>query len=175
MTQTSDAFVVRPATGGDARSFLALWRTVVGERTFVRSDAVHGSVRTFRKRFRSSWTNEEANLVAVHGDRVIGHLSVSREEHPVTRHVASIGMAVTPEWRGRGVGSALMEQAMAWARGHGVEKLALSVYPDNRPALALYAKFGFVEEGRLTGHSRKSVGYRDEIVMGRWLIDRPTD
>jgi ribosomal protein S18 acetylase RimI-like enzyme len=174
MTENADGFVVRPAGPGDARSFLTLWRSVVGERTFVRSDSVHGSVRTFRKRFRSSWTNEEANLVAVHGDRVIGHLSVSREEHPVTRHVASLGMAVAPEWRGRGVGSALMAEAIAWARTHGVEKLALSVYPDNQRALALYAKFGFVEEGRLTGHSRKSIGYRDEIVMGRWLIDPPT-
>jgi len=174
MTETADGFVVRPAGPADARSFLTLWRSVVGERMFVRSDSVHGTVRTFRKRFRSSWTNEEANLVAVHGDRVIGHLSVSREEHPVTRHVASLGMAVAPEWRGRGVGSALMAEAIAWARAHGVEKLALSVYPDNQRALALYAKFGFVEEGRLTGHSRKSVGYRDEIVMGRWLIDPPT-
>src|SRR6266436_8870933 len=78
-------------------------------------------------------------------------------------HVASLGMAVAPEWRGRGVGSALMAEAIAWARAHGVEKLALSVYPDNQRALALYAKFGFVEEGRLTGHSRKSIGYRDEI------------
>lgn len=172
--RTGDGFVVRPATAADARSFLELWRTVVGERAFVRSDAVHGGVRTFRKRFRSSWTDEEANLVAVDGDRVIGHLSVSREEHPITRHVASLGMAVAPEWRGRGVGSALMEGAIEWARAHGVEKVALSVYPDNARALALYAKFGFVEEGRLTGHSRKSIGYRDEIVMGRWLIERPT-
>src|SRR5262249_1540098 len=119
MTGTAEGFIVRPATPADARAFLALWHTVVGERSFVRSDAVHGTVRTFRKRFRSSWTNDEANLVAIHASRVIGHLSVSREEHPVTRHVASLGMAVAPEWRGRGVGSALMELAIAWARGHG--------------------------------------------------------
>jgi ribosomal protein S18 acetylase RimI-like enzyme len=39
--------------------------------------------------------------------------------------------------------------------------------------LALYRKFGFKEEGRLTGHSRKSIGYFDEIVMGLWLNARP--
>ncbi len=166
-------FAVRPATPRDARSFLELWRGVVGEQRYVRSDAVHGTVRTYRKRFRAGWTWQEANLVAVHGTRVIGQLSVSREEHPVTRHIASLGMAVAPGWRGHGVGAALMAEAIVWARSQGVEKLALSVYPDNLRALALYRKFGFVEEGRLTGHSRKSIGYRDEILMGLWLIDRP--
>jgi len=66
-----------------------------------------------------------------------------------------------------------MDEAIRWARQFGVEKLALSVYPDNDAARALYRKFGFLEEGRLTGHSKKSIGYRDEIVMGLWLIERP--
>jgi len=64
-------------------------------------------------------------------------------------------------------------EAVRWAEQMGVEKLCLSVYPDNEPAGALYTKFGFVEEGRMTGHSKKAIGYRDEIVMGRWLIPQP--
>jgi putative acetyltransferase len=150
-----------------------MWREVVAERRFVRTEVVTRGIRHYRKRFRNSWTHDRASLVAVHGDRVIGHLDVTREEGSVTRHVASIGMAVAPDWRGRGVGSALLAEAIRWARQVGVEKLVLSVYPDNEAALGLYRKFGFVEEGRLTGHSKKSIGYRDEIVMGRWLIERP--
>src|SRR3989442_15504815 len=148
MTETAEGFVVRPAGPADARSFLMLWRSVVGERTFVRSDAVHGSVRTFRKRFRSSWTNEEANLVAVHGDRVIGHLSVSREEHPVTRHVASLGMAVAPEWRGGGGGSAPLAGGAGGGRGDGGGKRALPGFPGNQPPPPPYPKFRVVPEGR---------------------------
>ena len=53
-----------------------------------------------------------------------------------------------------------------------MEKIALSVYPDNRGgAAALYAKFGFVVEGRLSGHSKKAAGYADEVVMGRWWVE----
>jgi L-phenylalanine/L-methionine N-acetyltransferase len=103
---------------------------------------------------------------------VIGHLNASREEGPMTRHVASLGMAVAPEWRGRGVGAALMQEVIRWAKEVGVEKLALSVYPHNEAAMALYRKFGFKEEGRLTGHSKKSIGYLDEIVMGLWVNSR---
>jgi putative acetyltransferase len=47
--------------------------------------------------------------------------------------------------------------------------MVLSVYPDNTAAVALYRKFGFVEEGRLARQSRKSYGYEDEILMARWL------
>jgi L-phenylalanine/L-methionine N-acetyltransferase len=165
---------IRPAHPGDARSFFALWEEVVAERRFVMSDRPHGSVRHYRRTFRQAWTADRAELVATDGRRVLGYLSISREEHPVTRHVASIGVFVGAAWRGRGIGTALMREAVRWARGVGVEKLALTVYPDNEAAVALYRRFGFAEEGWLTGHSKKAVGYRDEIVMGVWLIQPPT-
>jgi RimJ/RimL family protein N-acetyltransferase len=167
-------FVIRASRPGDARSFLEMWEQVVAERVYVRSDTVRQSARFYRRRFRDSWTEDHASLVAVSGDRVIGHLEVSREEGPITRHVASIGMAVAHDWRGRGVGRELMAECIRWAASAGVEKLALTVYPHNQPARALYAKFGFVEEGRLTGHSHKAAGYFDEIVMGKWLVERPS-
>jgi putative acetyltransferase len=168
------AFVVRPARRSDAASFVELWKTVVAERRFIRTERVDRSVRYYRRHFlRRTWEDDQATLVAMDGRRVVGHLHVAREESPVTRHVASLGMTVAPDWRGKGVGSALMTEAIRWARQVGVEKLALSVYPDNDRAQALYAKFGFQEEGRLTGHSKKSVGYLDEIVMGLWLRPQP--
>lgn len=172
-SQGHAGFAVRPARPADARSFLEMWRAVVAEKRYVRSETVARSAGYYRRRyFRRSWSPDQASLVAVHGDRVIGHLNVSREEGAMARHVASLGMAVAREWRGRGVGSALLTEAIRWAREMGVEKLALSVYPHNEAALALYRKFGFQQEGRLTGHSKKSIGYVDEIVMGLWLIDR---
>jgi ribosomal protein S18 acetylase RimI-like enzyme len=168
------SFVVRPAERRDAASFVELWKAVVAERRFIRTERVDRSVRYYRRRFfRRTWGSEQATLVAVHQDRVIGHIHVAREDSPVTRHVASLGMTVASDWRRKGVGSALMSEVIRWARSVGVEKLALSVYPDNDAAQALYRSFGFQEEGRLTGHSKKSIGYRDEIVMGLWLIPQP--
>ena len=87
--------------------------------------------------------------MALDGGRVVGHVYVQREQHPVTRHVATLGIAVAADRRGRGIGTALMAEAFRWARSVGVEKLVLSVYPHNDAAIALYRRFGFVEEGRL--------------------------
>jgi diaminopimelate decarboxylase len=167
--QQADGVRVRPARPGDARSFVEMWREVVAEQRYVRSDDARRPVRFYRRRFRRSWNEREAQIVAVDGRRIVGHLSVQRDPHPVAQHVATLGIAVAADRRGGGVGSALLAEALRWARDAGVEKIVLSVYPHNTAAIALYRKFGFVEEGRLVRQSRKAYGYEDEILMARWL------
>jgi len=169
---------VRPAEPRDAESFLRAYESVAAERRFIRTERVTRTARDYRKRFRRPWTNDAAHVMALEGDRVIGSLSIRRDEHEATRHVATLGMFVTADRRRLGIGSALMAEALRWARAVGVERLDLAVYPHNHAALALYRKFGFVEEGRLVRHARKSYGYEDEILMAAWLgpgegIDEP--
>jgi len=160
---------LRPAAPHDARSFLAFWKAIVAEGRYVRTEEVDTPARVYRGRFRRSWTDREAQILALDHDRVVGHIYVQRESHPVTRHVATIGLAVAKDHRGRGIGAALMSEAIRWSRSVGVEKIVLSVYPHNEAAIALYRSFGFVEEGRLTRHSRRSTGYEDEVLMSVWL------
>jgi RimJ/RimL family protein N-acetyltransferase len=163
---------VRLARPSDARSYLAFWTAIVEEGRHVRTERVTNGARVYRRRFRAPWTDREAQIVAVDdAERVIGHLYIQREAHPVTHHVATLGVAVAAEARGRGVGTSLMGEAIRWARSVGVDKIVLSVYPGNAKAIALYRRFGFVEEGRLTRHSRKSYGDEDEILMAAWLGD----
>jgi putative acetyltransferase len=160
---------VRPARPGDAAGWLRHFADVAAEGRFIRTERIDPSRRRMRRRLRGAWTKRQAYIVAVAEDRVVGTLHIAREEGPVTEHVASIGMSVDKEWRGRGIGSAMLAEAFRWARWAQVEKLGLTVYPHNQAAINLYKKFGFAEEGRLMGHSKKSYGYEDEIVMGRWL------
>ena len=160
---------MRPARPKDARSYLDMWRAVVAERRFVRTETVRGSVRTYRRQFRHAVTDSHARFVAVAGDRVVGVLIIERIAHPVNRHVATLGMAVDKAWRRRGVGVTLMAAGMRWARSAGIEKVTLEVYPTNEAAVALYRKFGFTEEGRLMRQSLKSYGYEDELIMSKFL------
>lgn len=107
-----------------------------------------------------------ATLVAEADGEIVGTLGVITGRYGF----ADIGMVVDEAWRGRGVGSALVAAAIDWARGHGVHKLALHVWPRNEAALALYRKFGFEEEGLLRAHYRRRSGERwDAIVMGLLL------
>jgi RimJ/RimL family protein N-acetyltransferase len=164
--------VVRPATPRDVVEFLAMYRTVAAELVHIRTEDVPFDARHYRGEFRRSWTEAGAHIVATAGDRFVGALGAHREEHPIVRHVATFGMFVAPSWRGRGAGSALVRELFRWAREFGVEKIELSVYPGNEAAIALYRKFGFVDEGRLVRHSRKSYGYEDEILMAGFVEEQ---
>jgi hypothetical protein len=166
---------IRRARPQDARSFLEAYRSVAAERRFIQTERVDRSRRFYRRRFRRPWDERAAHLLALEGDRVVGSLSIRRDDHPATSHVATFGMFVVASHRGRGLGSALLEEALRWARRFGVERVELTVYPSNEAAIALYRKFGFIEEGRLVRHAKKSYGYEDEILMALWLGPEPRE
>jgi ribosomal protein S18 acetylase RimI-like enzyme len=68
--------------------------------------------------------------------------------------------------RRQGVGRALLEAAIGWARGAGVRKLELHVFPWNDAAIALYEAIGFEREGyRKQQYRRGDGGYVDAILM----------
>jgi len=113
----------------------------------------------------ASWTLD-GTLVAVAGGVVVGSVHVDASRHGF----GEIGMAVAREWRGRGVGSALLAAAIEWARERGLHKLSLSVFAHNTAAIGLYRKLGFVEEGRRVKQYRRSSGELwDAIEMGLLL------
>lgn len=85
--------------------------------------------------------------------------------------VAELGMMITADWRGRGVGSALLEAGIDWARSVGAHKVALQHWPTNEAAVALYDKFGFVEEGRLRRHYRRRSGELWDAVVRGLVLD----
>ena len=108
----------------------------------------------------------DGSLVAVNDEEIVGSLFVGSTGHGF----GEIGMTVARDWRGRGVGSELMAAAIEWAREHDLHKLSLSVFAHNDAAIALYRKFGFVEEGRRVKHYRRSNGELwDAIDMGLLL------
>lgn len=77
-------------------------------------------------------------------------------------------MGVRDDWAGKGVGSALMAAALDladnWLNLHRIE---LTVFVDNEAALALYRKFGFVEEGRARDYAFRQGRYVDVFYMAR--------
>ena len=76
-------------------------------------------------------------------------------------------MVVAGERR-RGIGTALIEEAIDWARAPGVAKLELHVFPHNEPAIALY-QLGFEEEGIRRRQYRIEGRYVDAILMALYL------
>jgi GNAT superfamily N-acetyltransferase len=62
--------------------------------------------------------------------------------------IPEVTVAVVPHARGRGVGTALLEELAALARARGHQALSLSVEEDN-PAVRLYRRLGYRPAGRV--------------------------
>jgi RimJ/RimL family protein N-acetyltransferase len=96
---------------------------------------------------------------------LVGRLSVGRDPHPASTHVADVGLMVAIDARRQGVGKALLQSAVDWAREAGVRKLELHVFPWNEAAISLYEAFGFEREGFRKRHYRRGGEFVDAILM----------
>jgi putative acetyltransferase len=160
--------LVRPARPGDATALVELAEAVGSEpEGWLITESRWRSVGDERRYLKAVRNHPDAAVYVVeHDGEIVGRLSISRDPHPASRHVADLGLMVAASARRQGVGTALLEQAVTWARATGVRKLELHVFPHNEPAIRLYERFGFVREGYRKDHfHRGASGYVDAILM----------
>jgi len=141
------------AVGAEPEGWLVTtngWRDPNDERRYLRAIRRYSNAAVF---------------VAEDGGRIVGRLSIARDQHAASRHVADLGLMVAASYRRRGIGTALLRAAVEWARTSGVRKLELHVFPYNEAAIALYEQFGFVQEGYRRAHYRRGDEYVDAILM----------
>lgn len=112
------------------------------------------------------------NVCALIDGRVVGHAGL--EVHRSSRaHSAHLGLFVHDAYHRRGVGAALLRGLIDCADASlGLRRIDLTVFFDNAPAIALYRKFGFVEEGRSRGFAMRDGVLADVLHMAR-IVDAP--
>lgn len=165
---------IRPAEPGDAQPLVELAGEVGSEQgAWLLTTAEWRSVAEERRYLRAVRRHPDAAVyVAEDEGRVVARLSLARDIHPASRHVADLGLMVAASHRRRGIARALLEQSVDWARSAGVSKLELHVFPWNEPAIALYESFGFEREGLRKGHYVRD-GVPVDAVLMAFHLDRP--
>jgi RimJ/RimL family protein N-acetyltransferase len=171
---SAQKIVLRCGTVEDASQSLELFRAVVEEELFfmVSTEECARTLHAQETHIRHHVLDRDSCIfVALSGERLVGQISVRAGSYVRVRHVGTIEMFVDKEYRGCGMGSQLLKQALDWSkRNTSLRKIALSVFADNRSAIALYTKFGFTEEGRIHGAFREVDNrLRDNILMGLWM------
>jgi len=108
------------------------------------------------------------NLVACLDGQLVGQLTVELNQRVRRRHVATFGIGVDSRSQGKGVGSSLMKAMIDicdnWA---AIERIELTVFTDNQPAIALYRKFGFEIEG-----TSRRYAMRDGVLVDAYHMAR---
>ena len=139
--------VIQPASLDLADSFRQALGVVAREhRYLIVQDAP--SVESTRKFIAQVLAKGWSQFYAVRAGQVVGWCDVVRDERPGMTHIGRLGIGIVPEYRGRKIGARLLAAAIADAFQKGLIRIELEVFAANARAIALYRKFGFVEEGR---------------------------
>lgn len=158
---------VRPADAGDEDAIWGVLEPVVraGE-TFMNDPA------SSREEVLAGWGGSGVRRYLAELEGATSGAYMLRPKQPgLGSHVANASFAVAPEARGRGVGRAMGEHAIAEARRLGYRGMQFNaVVSTNEGAIALWRSLGFEEAGRIPGAFRLRERYVDTLVMYRRLI-----
>lgn len=106
------------------------------------------------------------------GDSVVGWCDIVRNPREGFRHCGQLGMGVTPDARGQGLGERLAKATIERAWDAGLERVELEVFASNEPAIRLYEKLGFVVEG-VKRRARRLDGHYDDNIMMALVRETP--
>jgi GNAT superfamily N-acetyltransferase len=141
--------VIRPATDSDRAFVLNLASRLVdgfdapSHRT--KPELIEGDRRALEAWFNNPLKPDEAMFIAEFDGRPAGvaYLVTLIDYFNQRPHSHLSVLAVTAEAEGKGVGSALLDKSVAWAKERNSDRLTLSALVTNARARALYERKGF--------------------------------
>lgn len=157
----------------DAPQLVAFKKAVTSESPFLLTypDEVEDVFEA--RRFISIYLTDDRRifLVAEYQGQIVGMITLAGSSRRKILHKAELGISVRKPYWGKGIGSALISEALRIAKQKGFKKIQLEVMEHNERAIRLYKKFGFEVEGRKKKAICMDGQYFDLLVMGKWLED----
>jgi L-amino acid N-acyltransferase YncA len=160
--------LIREATADD---WAAIW-------PFFHEITAAGDTFTFpldldRETGRGWWMLNAPNrtVVAVDDDgTVLGTAKMNNNQNGNGAHIASASYMVDPAHGGRGVGRALVEHSLDWARSNGFRGMQFNaVAATNAHAVRLYERLGF----RIVGTIPEGFHHPEQGYVGLHVMHRP--
>ena len=173
LLKQEDAVMIREAQVEDAEALNQLIRTYLQD-----SDYIPLEVEEFTKTEEETkqWiislqqASNSLLLVAEHNGQLIGNIDVTGSSKKALQHTAIIGMGISRDWRGCGLGTLLVQHVIDWAKSTDcLEILWLQVYEENKAAVGLYHKHGFEVMGRMPDFIKVGKCYYTNQIMQRQI------
>jgi len=159
----------------DAPAMLEYINALSAERTYIMLQGeqlnLEDEENFLFSRLEEMALGRSVTLVATLGERVVGITDVDQHAR-IESHVSDLGISVAADFRGCGLGNALMTHVIAEAERviEGMRIMVLNVYSANVPAINLYKKHGFEEYGRLREGILHNGIYLDQVQMARYFV-----
>lgn len=158
--------IIRPAHPDDVADVANLMRHPMVDRTTLQMPSQE--IWATRTRLGEAPPPGLHRLVAEDNGRAIGLITIYQNQNPRLMHSAGLGMTVSPDYWGLGIGSRLMKAILDIADNWlDLKRVELDVNTDNPAAVGLYHKFGFEIEGTRRYHAFGDGRWADSHFMAR--------
>jgi ribosomal protein S18 acetylase RimI-like enzyme len=163
---------IRPLRKDDEKSFHEFFLSVPAqERMFIKHRVTEPEV--IRDWCRNIDLGRNLPLLAVSEGRIIGDTTLHQQLGGWKRHIGRISTLVHPQFRGRGLASALVSEVVELARQLGLEKVEAEFIGEQEAAIKMFALLGFSNLLRLENYVKDMQAIpHDYVLMG---LDLKTD
>jgi RimJ/RimL family protein N-acetyltransferase len=165
--KNDNKLIIRNATVEDADEIVMLVKQVMGEVSFFPKEPEEFDLTAEDEAEYIKKTS--LFLVAEVEGKIVGSTTLQKSKTKRISHVAEFGITILKEYSGLKIGTLLMEEVIKWCKENQVEKIELEVFEENIPAIALYKKFGFIEEGRKNKNIKIKGKYINTLLMAKFL------
>jgi ribosomal protein S18 acetylase RimI-like enzyme len=162
--------VIRYPTAKDLQAMTDYINALSTERTFILFQGEQNTIEEEKKFLDAVLKGIEEKtriyLIAERNGAMIGAAGIELFQK-AQKHVGLLGISIAKEFRGEGIGNALMRAALEEGKKHlsDFKVCILGVFADNTLAKNMYEKFGFKEYGKLPKGVKHQDHYDDEIYM----------
>lgn len=152
---------IAPAVEADHDELFDLYALVVEE-----GGAFPREPPTDEATFREAWIDGKTGVYVARSEGALaGSYHLVPNFGGLAAHIANAGYMVAPDFRRRGVGTALVEHSLAEAGRHGFDAMMFNLVMESNPSRRLYERLGFEPVGRVPD----AVAGEDAIVYWRRL------
>jgi RimJ/RimL family protein N-acetyltransferase len=162
---------IREILVSDAEKILEYIKKVSGETNFLTFSPDEFKTTVEKEKNALKKYSERDNCLAIiavdNENRVVGMLDFNGGAKSRTKHRGEFGITVLKEYWGKGIGKAMINYLIDWARNLGtIRKIDLKVRSDNNRAIKLYKNMGFIVEGEISRFFYIDGAFYSVLCMG---------
>lgn len=173
-TMNGESVLIRQASASDASKLLEYINTISSESdflTFGQGEFVMNVEEEENFLNNIARQNNALYVIAEINSKIIGTASFLGGSRPRISHIGELSISVLKEYWGNGIGTELVKHMINWGKQSGViRKINLIVRDDNFPAIHVYKKLGFTQEGVIARDLQINGKFYDALFMG-YTID----
>jgi phosphinothricin acetyltransferase len=161
-----DMMRIRDAVEADLPAIIEIYNSTIPYQ-FVTADLEPVTVESRLAWFRAHEVDRRPIWVVESEGQIFAWLGFqSFYGRPAYETTAELSIYVSPDYRQKGLGKALLQRAIAHSPSYGIKTLLGFIFAENYPSLQLFEQFGFQRWGYLPKVAEFGKVERDLVIVG---------